>query len=211
MQRIFHNVKTICVVVLLVEIVIASYRPLDLPSYLLHQVGTVLFLLALYVCNRREPLSAVAWIGSTLFLSLHILAAHYLYSFVPYNDWLKSWFGLDLNATLGFGRNMFDRLVHFGYGFLLFPVFAEGIRRWSLPLQSHWKWGAMCVMWIMASSMVYELIEWAISLLLSPEAVENYNGQQGDVWDAHKDMLLATFGGLAAWIMMPNSWWSHFR
>ena len=29
---------------------------------------------------------------------------------------------------------------------------------------------------------------------LSPEDAENYNGQQGDIWDAHQDMLLATVG-----------------
>lgn len=48
----------------------------------------------------------------------------------------------------------------------------------------------------MASSMLYELIEWWIAIGLSPEAAENYNGQQGDVWDAHKDMFLASIGCL---------------
>ncbi|MBP1502255.1 DUF2238 domain-containing protein, partial [Acinetobacter nosocomialis] len=37
---------------------------------------------------------------------------------------------------------------------------------------------------------------------------ENYNGQQGDMWDAHKDMLLATTGaifyGLFALITSPK-------
>ena len=40
---------------------------------------------------------------------------------------------------------------------------------------------------------------WGIALALSPEAAEAYNGQQGDVWDAHADMLLATVGSLLAW------------
>ena len=31
---------------------------------------------------------------------------------------------------------------------------------------------------------------------LSPEDAENYNGQQGDQWDAHKDMFLATLGAI---------------
>lgn len=39
------------------------------------------------------------------------------------------------------------------------------------------------------------------------EEAENYNGQQGDMWDAHKDMLLATIGaifyGLLA-LMLPS-------
>lgn len=60
----------------------------------------------------------------------------------------------------------------------------------------------------MASSVFYELIEWAIAVGLSPEQAENYNGQQGDMWDAHKDMLLATIGailyGLFALITSPK-------
>jgi len=33
------------------------------------------------------------------------------------------------------------------------------------------------------------------------EAAEAYNGQQGDIWDAHADMLLATIGALLLWPM----------
>ncbi len=46
----------------------------------------------------------------------------------------------------------------------------------------------------MATSLIYEWLEWLIAIGLSPEEAENYNGQQGDMWDAHKDMLLATVG-----------------
>ena len=52
---------------------------------------------------------------------------------------------------------------------------------------------------ILISGLVYEWLEWGIALLLSPEAAEAYNGQQGDVWDAHMDMLLAGIGALLTW------------
>lgn len=54
----------------------------------------------------------------------------------------------------------------------------------------------MVLQFVMASSMVYELIEWVIAIGMSPDAAEKYNGQQGDLWDAHKDMLMATIGTL---------------
>ena len=44
--------------------------------------------------------------------------------------------------------------------------------------------------------MVYELFEWGIALSLSEGMAESYNGQQGDVWDAHKDMALAMIGSI---------------
>lgn len=50
--------------------------------------------------------------------------------------------------------------------------------------------------------MIYELIEWGIAFGLSPEAAENYNGQQGDMWDAHKDMFLASVGGLLSYLFL---------
>lgn len=46
--------------------------------------------------------------------------------------------------------------------------------------------------------MIYELVEWGIGVMLAPEAAERYNGQQGDMWDAHKDMALASLGAIVA-------------
>jgi putative membrane protein len=44
--------------------------------------------------------------------------------------------------------------------------------------------------------MFYEVFEWMLSIVLSPEDAESYNGQQGDYWDAQKDMALAFVGSL---------------
>jgi putative membrane protein len=33
---------------------------------------------------------------------------------------------------------------------------------------------------------------------LAPDMAEAYNGQQGDVWDAHKDMTFAVVGAMLA-------------
>jgi putative membrane protein len=69
-------------------------------------------------------------------------------------------------------------------------------QRWPLaPRQAF----VLAVMAIMCSSLLYEWLEWAIALTLSPKAAESYNGQQGDIWDAHADMLLATLGASSAW------------
>jgi putative membrane protein len=51
---------------------------------------------------------------------------------------------------------------------------------------------------ILATSLLYELFEYGLTLTLAPEMADSYNGQQGDIWDAHKDMALATIGALMA-------------
>ncbi len=45
---------------------------------------------------------------------------------------------------------------------------------------------------------VYEILEWVFTLLVSPDAAENYNGQQGDMFDAQKDQALSFVGSLIA-------------
>lgn len=55
------------------------------------------------------------------------------------------------------------------------------------------------------TGLVYEWFEWAIALLLCADAAEAYNGQLGDPWDAHADMLMATIGALCAWPFLDHA------
>ena len=178
-------------------ILMASIQPLEFTAYLLHQIGTVLMLMLLFYCQSKIGLSYFSFLGYILFLIIHVIGAHYLYSYVPYNDWIKSVFEFDLNQTMGWSRNMYDRWVHFGYGLLLYPFFYRLWQVWlpNLPAKILFM---LVIQFVMASSLIYEWIEWWIAIALSPEQAENYNGQQGDIWDAHQDMLLATLGSLLA-------------
>lgn len=191
----------ICLMLVMAMMLLGSWQSLHFPSYLLHQVGTVIMLITLLYYHWRIDLSKWAFSFYTLgFLALHIFAAHYLYSYVPYNEWLISHFHFDLNAFFGWQRNMFDRLIHFCYGLLLYPFFFAVTRFYFSELKPS-KLHFLVILWVMASSMLYELIEWWIALALSPEQAENYNGQQGDMWDAHKDMFLASVGSILAWLI----------
>lgn len=184
----------------IIACIIASIQPLEFSSYLLHQVGTVLGLIALLAFSFRGWVSRSGFNLTIVFILLHVVGAHYLYSFVPYNDWLISLCGFDLNHYFGWSRNMYDRLVHFAYGLLLFKITAD-VFSLSYPGNKPWKIALLAIQFVMASSMIYELIEWAIAVGLSPEDAENYNGQQGDIWDAQKDMALASLGAIIAWLL----------
>jgi putative membrane protein len=50
----------------------------------------------------------------------------------------------------------------------------------------------------MSTSMLFELIEWAVVEVVADDLGAAYLGTQGDVWDAHKDMALASLGALIA-------------
>ncbi|WP_372403332.1 DUF2238 domain-containing protein [Acinetobacter piscicola] len=187
--------------VLAIAIIIASIQPLELESYLLHQVGTALMLIMLLICLKKIGLNYSSFLLYILFLLIHVSAAHYLYSYVPYNDWIKSIFHFDLNQTMGWQRNMYDRLVHLVYGLFLYPFFYR-LFQVFLPNLGPKALLFITIQFIMASSLLYEWIEWWIAIGLSPEQAENYNGQQGDIWDAHKDMCLATVGAIFTGLIM---------
>ncbi len=145
---------------------------------------------------RRFPFSKVSYTTIFLFLVLHEVGAHYTYSEVPYDAWFEGLTGRTLNSVLGLERNHYDRLVHFSYGLLIaYPIrelmvrVANGRGFWGyfFPLDV-----------VMSTSVVYELIEWAAALVFGGELGEAYLGTQGDVWDAQKDMALASLGALVA-------------
>ena len=138
-----------------------------------------------------------------VFFSLHVLGAHYTYSEVPYDHWMRSATGTTITAIGGFSRNHFDRLVHFSYGFLMLPVAAEIFEARARP-QGIWRW-LMPVLFISSHGAIYEVIEWLAAARFSPELGQAYVGMQGDIWDAQKDMAMVMVGAalsmtlLSAW------------
>ena len=179
--------------ILILASLLASIRPLELEAYLLHQAGTVFMIIMLLICLYKIGLNFLNFNLYILFLIVHVIAAHYLYSYVPYNQWIEQIFGFNLNEAMHWSRNMFDRFVHLAYGLLLYPIFHRLFQVW-LPQQKPVVIFLLVIQFVVASSMLYEWLEWLIAIGLSPEEAENYNGQQGDMWDAHKDILLATIG-----------------
>lgn len=180
---------------------LASIEPLEWSSYLLHQLGTLLFLVLMTTAYRHYYIGSRSYVLAAVFLLIHIIGARYLYSYVPYDDWTQRILGVSLNDLFGWQRNMYDRLVHFSYGLLLFSAMYE-IAKSLFKIHSPQQLVAIALMINMSSSLLYELLEWGIAITLSPEAAEAYNGQQGDIWDAHSDMALALLGGLISAMMI---------
>lgn len=197
-----------CLMVLVVAIGLASIHPLEMSDYLLHQLGTVITIAILLSLRRLAGLSDKAFIGATVFLLVHIVGARYLYSYTPYSEWTQTVFGFSLDNVMGWRRNMYDRFVHFSYGLCLFGVFYEMIKRF-FPYSSHRQLIFLVLLLNMATSLVYEWIEWGLAMSMSPEDAEAYNGQQGDMWDAHKDMLMAFIGGSLASMLGKHLYHTH--
>ncbi len=161
------------------------------------QVGPVLLGLPLGAwALRRWPLSNLAAGLLTAFILLHLLAACWSYSLTPYDRWSRALLGVSVDATFGFKRNMFDRMVHLCFGLWLVLPFAEiAVRHGGLSRKAAL---SMAVLGIFAFSSAYEIFEWLLTLGLAPDQAGAYNGEQGDMYDSQKDMAVANLGALLA-------------
>lgn len=174
---------------------IAAIDPLYPHDWLIENILVFIAVPLLALTYVRAPLSNIAWIGLFLFMCLHSTGSHYTYSEVPYDSWWQTLTGSTFNDMFGWERNHFDRAVHFCYGLLLTPAFAELLGR-VVPARSRFWMAVVIACFLGMHAMVYELVEWAVAMIVAPELGAAYLGTQGDEWDAHKDMLLATVGNL---------------
>jgi putative membrane protein len=169
-------------------------NPPYLQFLLMQHVPTILATLLLAYWSNRFPISRVSFTLIILFLALHTLGARYLYSYVPYDAWSEKLLGINITERFGFRRNHYDRLVHFSYGLLIAVPIQEFERRHlrlSLALSS-----VLAIECILATSAGYELIEWIVAEVFTPEWADQFLGQQGDMFDGQKDTALATAGAI---------------
>ena len=135
--------------------------------------------------------SNFSYVLITVFLSLHLIGAHYTYSNTPVGFWLQPIFD--------FERNHYDRIVHFSFGLLIAYPFREVLLRLT-KVRKQWSY-FLAVSVVLAFSAFYELLEAVVAMLVDPELGNAYLGTQGDEWDAEKDSGLAFSGAIIAMLL----------
>lgn len=160
----------------------------DFANWMLENILVFLFLAFLGGTFKRYQFSDLSYLLICIYLCLHVYGSKYTYAENPFGYWLQDQLGSD--------RNHYDRIVHFSFGFLLaYPMrelFLKWLRfprwvAWSLPIEI-----------TLSVSGLYELIEWAVADVFFKAQGDAYLGTQGDIWDAQKDMFLATLGAILA-------------
>ena len=184
-------------VILLALLGVSAIHPPHPADFVWEHILTlaVLALLA-WLEVKKQPLSNASYTLLFMFMALHVLGAHYTYSEVPYDRWFEELFGRSLSAMVGYTgtRNHFDRLVHALFGLLLMQPMAELVQRW-LGLRSVGRL-VVAATFLCVLGMMYELLEWMYAALMGDEAAKLYNGEQGDAFDAQKDMAWNTVGSI---------------
>ena len=169
-----------------------SFSPVDGQNWILSSILPCLLVAVLAATHRTLPLSHGAYALISVFLTLHMIGAHYTYAEVPFGHLLESAFEMS--------RNPFDRVVHFCFGLLLtYPLLEVFVRLANAggALASY-----LAFMTPLGLSGLWEVVESWVARIVSPELGDAYLGSQGDIWDAQKDMAAAMVGSLVCLLMV---------
>ncbi len=160
----------------------------DLANWLLENTLTFIFIGFLIISYRKHQFSDLSYLLICVYLCLHVYGSKYTYAENPFGYWLKDVFHSS--------RNNYDRIVHFGFGFLLAYPLREMFLKWlKFPAWVAW---LLPIEITMSVSAFYELIEWAVADVFFKAQGDAYLGTQGDIWDAQKDIFLAFCGAILA-------------
>ncbi|MGL4599397.1 MAG: DUF2238 domain-containing protein [Bacteroidia bacterium] len=164
------------------------FKTSNITNWVMENALVFIFLGFLTLTYKKHQFSDLSYLLFTVYLAGHVYGSMYSYSENPFGYWLK-----DLLDT---ERNHYDRIIHFSFGFLLaYPMRELFISWYRFPTWVGW---ALPIEITLSVSGLYELIEWAVADVFFPAQGDAYLGSQGDIWDAQKDMFLATLGAILA-------------
>lgn len=191
-----HRLPATLLALTLLALAWSGYHPLEPVTWVLEVLPAVAAMIVLGWTYRRFTLTSLLYVLVFLHALVLIVGGHYTYAEVPIGNWLRDHYDLS--------RNHYDRLGHFMQGFVPAIAAREVILRCTPLRPGAWLFFlVLCV--CMATSAVYELVEWGVAVVDGGPASTAFLGTQGDVWDTQKDMALCFVGALAALLTLP--WW----
>lgn len=180
----------------------SAIHPVTAHEWVLESIPVVLAVPVIFFIGKRYKLSNLSYAFLTLYFCAALLPAHYNVASVPFGLTLGHWFGTD--------RNMYDRLLHFGFGLLCFSALYEVCLQ-LITKKSFWSYFIpFCT--VLAFSSIYEIFEWLAHVFINPAASITFVGAQGDLWDPAKDMSCALVGAIiSVTVMVMIDYRKQFR
>lgn len=166
----------------------------DAATWALEVAPAIAGIIVIVATWRRFPLTPLLTVLIATHMIILSVGGHYTYARVPLGDWVKEWLNLS--------RNHYDRLGHFAQGFVPAIIAREIFLRMGVVAKRGWR-NFLIVCVCLAISAVYELLEWAVALVLG-ESSDAFLGTQGDSWDTQTDMFLALLGASLALLLLSK-------
>lgn len=176
----------ILILLFVTGLALSAIHPHDYFTWVLEVFPGILGLLVLIFTFRYFRFTTLTYIFILLHCYILFVGGHYTYAQVPLFDWVKNVFHQS--------RNNYDKLGHFAQGFIPAMICREIFIRRNIIQKPNWI-PVLTVTVCMAISMLYEFLEWLVSVA-SGQAGDSFLGTQGDIWDTQSDMLFATIGAI---------------
>lgn len=197
MQNNKKIIPLLCLLAYLLVTIWSGIRPLVWDVRLVEILTSAIPVLILVIMYMRWiRFSNTAYILMSILPIMHAIWAHYTFANVPSQR---------LSDILWTSRNMYDRIAHASVG-----LYAYGIiellhnQKNSNSRRLTYSYALFAIMSLAAT---YELFEWWYAVSSDPEAGLAVLGSQGDIWDAQKDILMDTIGGVIGIILYSiNNW-----
>jgi len=179
---------------MLAFVVLASFGPADRFTWFLETVPILIGVPLMALTARRFPLTPLVRRLLVAHAAVLALGGAYTYAEVPLGNWLE--------ASLGLGRNPYDRFGHLLQGFVPVLLTREILLRRTPLVAGAWL-SFLSVSVCLAFSASYELLEWCAAVGTG-QAAEAFLGTQGDVWDSQWDMFMALIGALLSLALLSR-------
>lgn len=187
----------VCLIILIPVFIAAAINPLFPLNWLLETLGTFGILFFLIYTYKRFRLSDLSYTCLLIFLILHTVGTHYTYSLVPITK--------DFITVFGSTRNIYDWIVHFLFGLLLFLPAKELIKMNYPKTAKKYPYRAPITL-LLILGVLFEVLEWSVYLFVgNNQLAQAFIAAQGDtlyiLFDTVVDVVLNISGSLlAAWI-----------
>jgi putative membrane protein len=171
-------------IIYLIGFALLGIRPNDRADWALENLFPISQLIAVMISYRYFKFTRLSYYMIFFYLFVQSWGGHFTYAQAAPFNWLRDYFHL--------GRNHYDRVAHFMLGFLLGIPIREILMQ---VVDTSRRWLAFLTATIvLAIGAFYELIEWWVAVLATPNLGDAFLGTQGDIWDTQWDMFLALVG-----------------
>jgi len=181
--------------VLVALLVVSGVHPYDRPTWLLEVFPVIVALPVLWITYRTFPLTTLLYVCIFCHAIVLMIGGAYTYARVP--------IGFQLAGFLDLNRNPYDKIGHFFQGFVPALVAREILIRGAyVHGQKMLAFIIVCI--ALAISACYELIEWAVAIILG-QGADEFLGTQGYSWDTQSDIFFALIGATTAMLLFSST------
>lgn len=192
MQTHSHKIPTILLATYAILFIGLAIDPYNRDIWWVENIPVLIITSILVLTYAYFKFSNFSYFLMTLFLCYHTIGGYFSFELVPFDWGNKLLSELNVDFIFPEHRNNFDRLGHFLVGVFAYPLIEISLlKKWMSSKTTTFFFVIFFIGFCAAS---YEIIEMTY-MIIDSESGSMFIGNQGDIWDVQKNMLLDIVGG----------------